>query len=95
MASLAARSCDVNELISRYQEMIAHFPLASHPCSRRVLVVGGGQSGLEIAARLKLLGVSTLVCEKQARVGDQWRHRYAALCLHDVVCKCLSYLNEL
>lgn len=53
-----------------------------------VLVVGGGQSGLEIAARLKLLGVSTLVCEKQARVGDQWRHRYAALCLHDVVCKC-------
>ncbi|KAI0809187.1 FAD/NAD(P)-binding domain-containing protein [Irpex lacteus] len=50
-----------------------------------VLVVGGGQSGLEIAARLKLLGVSTLVCEKQARIGDQWRHRYAALCLHDVV----------
>ncbi|KAI0697450.1 FAD/NAD(P)-binding domain-containing protein [Cytidiella melzeri] len=50
-----------------------------------VLVVGGGQSGLETAARLKLLGVSTLVCEKQARVGDQWRHRYAALCLHDVV----------
>ncbi|KAI0688446.1 FAD/NAD-P-binding domain-containing protein [Cytidiella melzeri] len=50
-----------------------------------VLVVGGGQSGLEIAARLKLLGVDTLICEKQARVGDQWRHRYAALCLHDVV----------
>lgn len=52
-----------------------------------VLVVGGGQSGLEIAARLKVLGVETLVCEKQARVGDQWRHRYAALCLHDVVCE--------
>ncbi|KAI0344345.1 FAD/NAD-P-binding domain-containing protein [Trametopsis cervina] len=50
-----------------------------------VLIVGGGQSGLEVAARLKLLGVPTLVCEKQARVGDQWRHRYAALCLHDVV----------
>ncbi|KAI0089780.1 hypothetical protein BDY19DRAFT_85160 [Irpex rosettiformis] len=50
-----------------------------------VLVVGGGQSGLEIAARLKLLGVETLVCERQERVGDQWRKRYAALCLHDVV----------
>ena len=52
-----------------------------------VLVVGGGQSGLEISARLKLLGVPTLVIEKQARIGDQWRHRYAALCLHDVVCE--------
>lgn len=52
-----------------------------------VLVVGGGQSGLEIAARLKLLGVPTLVCERQDRIGDQWRHRYAALCLHDVVCE--------
>lgn len=52
-----------------------------------VLVVGGGQSGLDIAARLKLLGVPTLICERQARIGDQWRHRYAALCLHDVVCE--------
>lgn len=50
-----------------------------------VLVIGGGQSGLEIAARLKLLGVSTLVCEKNKRIGDNWRLRYAALCLHDVV----------
>ena len=52
-----------------------------------VVIVGGGQSGLDVAARLKLLGVPTLVIEKQARIGDQWRHRYAALCLHDVVCK--------
>jgi hypothetical protein len=52
-----------------------------------VLVVGGGQSGLEVAARLKLLGVSTLVIEKNRRVGDNWRDRYDALCLHDPVCK--------
>ena len=52
-----------------------------------VLIVGGGQSGLEIAARLKLLCVPSLIIEKQARIGDQWRHRYAALCLHDVVCE--------
>ena len=57
-----------------------------------VLVVGGGQSGLEIGARLKLLGVPTLVCEKNKRIGDNWRHRYAALCLHDVVCESASLL---
>lgn len=52
-----------------------------------VLIIGGGQSGLEVAARLKLLGVPTLIVDKQARVGDQWRGRYEALCLHDPVCE--------
>lgn len=55
-----------------------------------VLVVGAGQSGLDIGARLKALGVSTLIVEKQPRVGDQWRNRYQALCLHDPVCKSIS-----
>jgi len=50
-----------------------------------VLIIGGGQSGLDVAARLKLLGVPTLIVDKQARVGDQWRGRYEALCLHDPV----------
>lgn len=53
----------------------------------KVIVIGAGQSGLEISARLKYLGVKTLVVEKQARVGDQWRGRYEALCLHDPVCE--------
>ncbi|CDO69820.1 hypothetical protein BN946_scf184803.g18 [Trametes cinnabarina] len=48
-----------------------------------VLIIGGGQSGLDVAARLKLLGVPTLVVEKNERIGDQWRFRYQALCLHD------------
>ena len=52
-----------------------------------VVVIGAGQSGLEVAARLQLLGVPTLVLEKRARVGDQWRGRYEALCLHDPVCE--------
>ncbi|KAH9926340.1 FAD/NAD(P)-binding domain-containing protein, partial [Amylocystis lapponica] len=51
----------------------------------KVLVVGSGQCGLEIAARLKHLDVPTLVVEKQERIGDQWRNRYDALCLHDPV----------
>ena len=53
-----------------------------------VLIVGGGQSGLDAAARLKMLGVPTLVVERQNRIGDQWRYRYEALCLHDPVCAC-------
>ena len=53
-----------------------------------VLIIGGGQSGLGVAARLRALGVPTLVVEKNARVGDQWRNRYQALCLHDPVCEC-------
>jgi hypothetical protein len=51
-----------------------------------VLIVGGGQSGLDLAARLKCLDVKTLVVEKNKRIGDNWRERYEALCLHDPVC---------
>ncbi|CCM05743.1 uncharacterized protein FIBRA_07975 [Fibroporia radiculosa] len=50
-----------------------------------VLIVGGGQGGLVVAARLKQLGVSALVVERNDRIGDNWRGRYEALCLHDPV----------
>ncbi|KAH7886564.1 putative dimethylaniline monooxygenase (N-oxide-forming) [Phlebopus sp. FC_14] len=43
------------------------------------LVVGAGQCGLSAAARLENLGISTLVIEKSARVGDNWRSRYDSL----------------
>lgn len=52
-----------------------------------VVVVGGGQSGLDIAARLKMLGIRALVVERNKRIGDNWRNRYDALCLHDPVCE--------
>ena len=48
-----------------------------------VLVVGAAQAGLPIAARLTLLGVDTLVVDREARIGDSWRHRYHALTLHN------------
>lgn len=51
-----------------------------------VIVIGGGHSGLETAARLKFADVPTLVIEKEARIGDNWRGRYDALCLNDPVC---------
>lgn len=50
-----------------------------------VLVVGGGQGGIALGARLRQLGVPTLVIDKHERPGDQWRHRYKSLCLHDPV----------
>jgi putative flavoprotein involved in K+ transport len=50
-----------------------------------VLVVGAGQAGLTIAARLGQLGVDTLVIDRQARVGDNWRHRYHSLTLHNEI----------
>ncbi|MFP6747347.1 MAG: NAD(P)/FAD-dependent oxidoreductase [Alphaproteobacteria bacterium] len=50
-----------------------------------VLVVGGGQAGLGIAACLGQLGVDTLVIDRHARIGDAWRKRYHALTLHNQV----------
>ena len=50
-----------------------------------VLVVGGGQAGLSIAARLKQLRVDTLIVDREARIGDNWRKRYHALTLHNQV----------
>jgi putative flavoprotein involved in K+ transport len=50
-----------------------------------VLVIGGGQGGVALGARLRQLGVPSLVVDKHARPGDQWRGRYKSLCLHDPV----------
>jgi putative flavoprotein involved in K+ transport len=50
-----------------------------------VLVIGGGQGGIALGARLRQLGVPSLVIDSHARPGDQWRGRYKSLCLHDPV----------
>jgi len=50
-----------------------------------VLVIGGAQSGLSVAARLNQLGVDTLVVEKWPRIGDSWRKRYHSLALHNSI----------
>lgn len=55
-----------------------------------VLVIGGAQAGLSIAARLNQLGVDTLVVEKWPRIGDSWRMRYHSLALHNSI-----HLNHL
>lgn len=50
-----------------------------------VLVIGGGQGGIALGARLRQLGVPSIVVDKHDRPGDQWRGRYKSLCLHDPV----------
>ena len=49
------------------------------------VIVGGGQGGIALGARLRQLGVPTIVLDKHDRPGDQWRNRYKSLCLHDPI----------
>ena len=49
------------------------------------LVVGGGQGGIALGARLRQLGVPAIIVDKNERPGDAWRARYKTLCLHDPV----------
>jgi putative flavoprotein involved in K+ transport len=50
-----------------------------------VLVVGGAQAGLSIAARLNQVCVDALVVERWPRIGDSWRKRYHSLALHNAI----------
>ena len=49
------------------------------------VIVGGGQGGIALGARLRQLNVPTIIIEKNERAGDSWRNRYKSLCLHDPV----------
>ena len=49
------------------------------------VIVGGGQGGIGLGARMKRLGIPTIIIEKNERPGDSWRKRYRSLCLHDPV----------
>ena len=49
------------------------------------VIIGGGQGGIALGARLRQLGVPTIIVEKNDRAGDSWRNRYKSLCLHDPV----------
>ncbi|MEO5745757.1 MAG: NAD(P)/FAD-dependent oxidoreductase [Terracoccus sp.] len=72
----------VENWLDRRQTEVESFGTETQPY---VLVVGGGQGGIGLAARLTRLGVPNLVIDKYPRPGDQWRSRYHSLCLHDPV----------
>ena len=50
-----------------------------------VVIIGGGQGGIALGARLRQLGVATIIVERNERPGDSWRKRYKSLALHDPV----------
>ncbi|MDN5932752.1 MAG: NAD(P)/FAD-dependent oxidoreductase, partial [Pseudonocardia sp.] len=50
-----------------------------------VVIGGGGQGGIALGARLRQLGVPTIIVERNERPGDSWRRRYKSLSLHDPV----------
>ena len=50
-----------------------------------VVIIGGGQGGIALGARLRQLGVPTIIVERNERAGDSWRKRYKSLALHDPV----------
>ncbi|KAL2410966.1 hypothetical protein ABEF95_003029 [Exophiala dermatitidis] len=47
-----------------------------------ILIIGGGQNGLALAARCKALGMDNLIIERSEEIGDVWKKRYEYLSLH-------------
>ncbi len=68
--------------LERRQEEQATLGYSEQPY---VVIIGGGQGGIMLAARLRRLGVPAIVVEKNEKPGDSWRKRYKSLCLHDPV----------
>lgn len=56
-----------------------------HTVQPYTVIIGGGQGGIALGARLRQLGVPTIIIEKNEKPGDSWRNRYKSLCLHDPV----------
>jgi putative flavoprotein involved in K+ transport len=73
---------DRRSWLERREQEVAELGITRQPYC---LIIGGGQGGIGLAARLRRLGVPTIVIEKNARAGDSWRKRYRSLCLHDPV----------
>ena len=56
-----------------------------HTVQPYTVIIGGGQGGIALGARLRQLGVPTIIIERNEKAGDSWRNRYKSLCLHDPV----------
>jgi putative flavoprotein involved in K+ transport len=61
-------------------------PIEDPPTNLDVIIIGAGQSGLMLAARLQQAGVRVLIVDKSKHIGDVWRTRYRSLKLHNETC---------
>ena len=82
MGVLPPDAADRRSWLERRADLAARLGREEQPYC---LIVGGGQGGLALGARLKRLGVPTLIVDAHDRPGDNWRKRYKSLCLHDPV----------
>ncbi|KAH9842772.1 uncharacterized protein C8Q71DRAFT_220125 [Rhodofomes roseus] len=64
--------------LSTYEEVKAK-ELAAIDQDPTVLIIGGGQTGMMCAARLRKLGVRALIIDKNPTVAHVWRNRYPNL----------------
>ncbi|PVH81485.1 FAD/NAD(P)-binding domain-containing protein [Cadophora sp. DSE1049] len=63
---------DVNGTTNGYHE----------PTHYDCVIIGGGQAGLSTAGRMKALGISYVVLDKNQNIGDNWKTRYRSAKLH-------------
>ncbi|RAH46720.1 putative flavoprotein [Aspergillus brunneoviolaceus CBS 621.78] len=47
-----------------------------------VFIIGGGNAAAALAARLKTLGVESVMAERNSQVGDNWARRYDCMRFH-------------
>ncbi len=73
---------DRRNWLDRKTEVEAELGFSQQPY---VVIIGGGQGGIALGARLRRLDVPTIIIEKSERPGDSWRKRYHSLCLHDPI----------
>lgn len=59
-----------------------------------VFIIGGGNAAIAIAARLKALGVESVMAERNAQAGDNWALRYDCMHFHVPTSLChLPYMD--
>ncbi|KAK8078268.1 FAD/NAD(P)-binding domain-containing protein [Apiospora saccharicola] len=59
-----------------------------------VLIIGGGNTAISTAARLKALNIESVIVERNPRAGDNWALRYDCLCFHIPTSSCeLPYMR--
>ncbi|KAL4987125.1 hypothetical protein BDW68DRAFT_178185 [Aspergillus falconensis] len=68
----------VAEKLKQYPEL----PPADGHMTGPIVIIGGGQNDLALAAGCKALGMDTLIIECNESVGDVWKKRYEYLSLH-------------
>jgi putative flavoprotein involved in K+ transport len=61
------------------RDEVSRMEIIHAPERVRVIVIGGGQAGLSVGYYLRQQGLSFVILEANARIGDSWRKRWDSL----------------